>query len=83
MYVVVAEWLKLSESVNLKKYKIDQIYILRKQKNTDLEFRYDADYQKNPIYSDVVEHCFNNVREFLTTDWEGGISHGLDRGFLI
>ena len=83
MYVVVAEWLKLSESVNLKKYKIDQIYILRKQKNTDREFRYNADYQKNPIYSDVVEHCFNNVREFLTTDWEGGISHGLDRGFLI
>lgn len=83
MYVVVAEWLKLSESVNLKKYKIDQIYILRKQNNTDREFRYDADYQKNPIYPDVVEHCFNNVREFLTTDWEGGISHGLDRGFLI
>lgn len=83
MYIVVAEWLKLTESVNLKKYKIDQIYVLRKQKNTDREFRYDADYQKNPIYSDVVEHCFNSVREFLTSDWEGGISHGLDRGFLI
>ncbi len=83
MYIVVAEWLKLSESVNLKKYKIDQVYVLRKQKNTDREFRYDNDYQKNPIYSDVVEHCFNNVREFLTADWEGGISHGLDRGFLI
>jgi len=32
MYFVVAEWLKLTESVNLRKYKIDQIYILRKQK---------------------------------------------------
>lgn len=83
MYIVVAEWLKLTESVNLKKYKIDQIYVLRKQKNTDREFRYDAGYQKNPIYADVVEHCFNGVREFLTADWEGGISHGLDRGFLI
>lgn len=83
LYIVVAEWLKLTESVNLKKYKIDQIYVLRKQKNTDREFRYDADYQKNPIYADVVEHCFNTVREFLTTDWEGGISHGLDRGFLL
>lgn len=83
MYIVVAEWLKLTESVNLKKYKIDQIYVLRKQKNTDREFRYDAAYQKNPIYADVVEHCFNTVREFLTADWEGGTSHGLDRGFLM
>lgn len=83
MYIVAAEWLKLTESVNLKKYKIDQIYVLRKQKNTDREFRYDAGYQKNPIYADVVEHCFNSVREFLTADWEGGISHGLDRGFLM
>jgi hypothetical protein len=33
MYIVVAEWLKLTESVNLKKFKIDQIYVLRKQKN--------------------------------------------------
>lgn len=83
MYIVVAEWLKLTGAVNLKKYKIDQIYVLRKQKNTDREFRYDTDYQKNPIYTDVVEHCFNGVRKFLTADWEGGISYGLDRGFLI
>lgn len=83
MYIVVAEWLKLTDSVNLKKYKIDQIYVLRKQKNTDREFRYDATYQKNPIYADVVEHLFNSVREFITKDWEGGNSHGLDRGFLI
>lgn len=83
MYIVVAEWLKLTESVNLKKYKIDQIYVLRKQKNTDREFRYDVGYVKNPIYPDVVEHCFNGVREFLTTDWEGGISFGLDKGYLV
>ena len=83
MYIVVAEWLKLTDSVNLKKYKIDQIYVLRKQKNTDREFRFNAEYQKNPIYADVVEHCFNAVRTFLTSDWEGGISYGLDRGFLI
>lgn len=83
MYIVVAEWLKLTESVNLKKYKIDQIYVLRKQKNTDREFRYDSSYQKNPIYPDVIAHCFFTVREFLTTDWEGGISHGLDKGYLI
>lgn len=83
MYIVVAEWLKLTENVNLKKYKIDQIYILRKQKNTDREFRYDDGYDKKPIYEDVVEHCFNSVREFLTADWEGGISNGMERGYLI
>jgi Bpu10I restriction endonuclease len=83
MYIVIAEWLKLTESVNLKKYKIDQIYVLRKQKNTDREFRYDPSYQKNEIYADVVIHCFNTVRDFLIADWEGGISHGLDRGFLL
>ncbi|PLX21101.1 Bpu10I family restriction endonuclease [Candidatus Parcubacteria bacterium] len=83
MYIVAAEWLKLTESVNLKKYKIDQIYVLRKQKNTDREFRYADDYIKNPIYEDVVFHLYNTVRSFLTSDWEGGIAHGLDRGYLI
>ncbi|VEJ53803.1 Bpu10I family restriction endonuclease [Pragia fontium] len=83
VYIVVSEWLKLTDAVNLKKYKIDQIYILRKQKNTDREFRYREDYVKNPIYSDVVLHCFNYVKEFLTEDWEGGITHGLNNGFLI
>jgi hypothetical protein len=83
MYIVVAEWLKLTESVNLKKYKIDQIYIFRKQKNTDREFRYAEDYNKNPIYDDVVQHCFTSVRDFLTTNWSGGIAHGLEQGYLI
>jgi len=53
------------------------------KKNTDREFRFNPDYQKNPIFADVVEHCFNNVRNFLILDWEGGISHGLEKGFLI
>ena len=83
MYIVVSEWLKLTESINLKKYKVDQIYVLRKQKNTDREFRYDEDYVKNPIYNDVVLHLFNTVRDFLTKDWEGGMAHGLERGYLI
>jgi hypothetical protein len=83
LYLVVAEWLKLTEAVNLRKFKIDQIYILRKQKNTDREFRYLAGYQKNPIYEDVIVHLFETVRTFLTESWEGGIGHGLQRGFLI
>lgn len=82
VYIVVAEWLKLTSSINLSKNKIDQIYVLRKQKNTDREFRFADGYQKNPIYEDVVFHLFNYVRNFLTEPWEGGVAHGLTRGIL-
>jgi len=83
LYIVVAEWLKLTENVNLRKFKVDQIYVLRKQKNTDREYRFLPDYEKNPIYPDVVEHLFNTVRTHLTTNWEGGVSYGLERGYLL
>jgi hypothetical protein len=83
LYIVVAEWLKLTEAVNLKKFKIDQIYVLRKQKNTDREFRYDEGYVKNPIYTDVVLHMFLTTRTYLTSSWEGGINFGLAKGYLI
>lgn len=82
-YFAVAEWLKLSNDINLRKYKIDQIYILRKQKNTDREFRYEEGYIKNPIHLDVVERLFNDVRQFLTVDWERGLAEGLERGYLL
>lgn len=83
VYIVVAERLKLTEAVNLKKYKVDQIYVLRKQKNTDREFRYDPNYVANPIYADVVFHLFNYVRSFLLADWRGSVADGLQRGYLI
>jgi len=83
IYIVVSEWLKLTEQVNLKKFKVDQIYILRKQKNTDREYRYAKTYKKNPIYDDVVEHLFVTVRQHLTSEWEGGISIGLKKGYLL
>ncbi len=83
MYLVVMEWLKLTEDVNLRKYKVDQIYVFRKQKNTDREFRFDTEYIKNPIQADVVFHLFNLVRDHLVTDWEGGIKYGLERGWLV
>lgn len=83
LYIVVAEWLKLTEAVNLRKFKIDQVYILRKQKNTDREFRYREGYIKNPIYPDVAQHLFETVRSFLTSSWEGGVGYGLQRGFLL
>jgi len=83
IYIVVMEWLKLTEAVNLRKYKVDQIYVFRKQKNTDREFRFASGYQKNPIDPGVVIHLFDFVRQYLTTDWEGGIKHGLERGWLL
>jgi len=83
VYLVVMEYIKLTENVNLKKSKVDQIYVLRKQKNTDREFRYDDSFVKNPVYDDVVIHLFNFVRQHLTQPWEGGVAHGLSKGFLL
>lgn len=82
-YILVMEWLKLSDSINLQKYKVDQIYVFRKQKNTDREFRYDDGYDKKPIDPFVIKHLFNMVREHLTSDWGGDVSEGLERGWLI
>lgn len=82
MYLIVMEWIKLAE-VNLRKYKVDQIYVLRKQKNTDREFRYLGGYKKNPIDTRTVSHLFEKVRRHLTRDWEGSIEHGIQRGWLI
>jgi len=83
IYVVVMEWLKLTEAVNLRKYKVDQIYVFRKQRNTDREFRFAPDYEKNPIDPEVVFHLFDFVRQHLTADWEGGVKYGLERGWLL
>lgn len=83
LYIVVAERLKLSEAVNLKNCKIDQIYVLRKQKNTDREDRFLDGYVANPIYADVVWHLFDTVRDYLCADWGGTIAEGLQRGYLI
>lgn len=83
LYIVVMEWIKLSEDVNLRKYKVDQIYVLRKQKNTDREYRFADNYIKNSIDSYVVWHLFHKIREHLTADWQGGVEHGLQRGWLL
>jgi Bpu10I restriction endonuclease len=83
IYIVVMEWIKLTENVNLKKMKVDQIYILRKQKNTDREFRYLDSYKKNPIYADVVSHLYDYVRKHLTEPWIGGVSQQLEKGYLL
>lgn len=82
-YIVAMEWLKLSDSINLKKYKVDQLYVFRKQKNTDREYRYEDRYEKKPIDPHVVNHLFNMVRTHLTSDWGGDVSEGLERGWLV
>ena len=83
LYIVIMEWIKLSKAVNLRKYKVDQIYVFRKQRNTDREFRFDPTYIKNPIDPESVWHLFESVRRHLTTDWENSLQHGLERGWLI
>jgi hypothetical protein len=83
LYIVLMEWIKLTSDVNLRKYKVDQIYVLRQQKNTDREFRYKETYIKNLINPNVVQHLFNKVRKHLTVDWTGGIESGIKRGWLI
>lgn len=83
LYIVVSEWLKLTSSINLKKYQVDQIYVFRKQRNTDREYRYLDGYVKNPIDADVVFHLYQMVREHLTKPWGGGVTVGLERGWLI
>lgn len=82
MYMVVAEWIKLTENINLRKYKVDQIYILRKQKNVDREYRFLPTYEKNPIYPDVVQHLYDTVRAHLTSDWSGGVRDILTKGYV-
>lgn len=83
LYIVLMEWIKLTSDVNLRKYKVDQIYVLRQQKNTDREFRYKETYIKNLINPNVVQHLFHKVRKHLTIDWTGGIESGIKRGWLI
>lgn len=81
-YLIMAEWLKLTEAVNLRKYRIDQIYVLRKQKNTDREFRFAEGYVKNPIYADLVYQLYREVIDYLSAErWD--IDAALAKGKLL
>ncbi len=82
IFIMLAEWLKLTGDVNLRKFDVDQIYVLRKQKNTDREFRFLDDYEKNPIYEDVVQHLFDFVRVFLNSECETEMAEKLEKGYL-
>ena len=83
LYLIVSEKVKLTDKINFKKYKVDQIFILRKEKNIDRENTFNGHYIRKPVYPDVVYKLFLEVKNHLTTDWEGQFSDGLERGYLI
>jgi hypothetical protein len=83
IYVVLCERLKLSGAVNLRKYSVDQIYVLRREKNVDREYRLQDDWNGNAISADVVVHLFEKVRGALITDWSVGLDEGVERGWLL
>jgi hypothetical protein len=83
LYIVVMEWIKLTGDVNLRKYKVDQIYVLRQQRNTDREYRFEDSYVKNPLSFSVVQNLFETVRQHLTIDWTSTLETRIKRGWLI
>lgn len=83
IYIAAAEWIKLTSEYNPRKFKLDQVYILRRQRNTDQKFRFEDSYKKNPIYSDVVEDLYNKVRNHVTGNWEGGAEYAVETGKLM
>lgn len=82
-YIVASEWIKLTDDFNHQKYDFDQVYVLRKQINTDQKDRYNKDYDKNPIYPEVVIELYERVREHVTSDWEGGAEFAVETGKLM
>lgn len=65
LYLVIAEYLKMNDA-SPELSKIDEIYVLRKQKNSD---RNRADFQKNPIASDLIIDIYNVVLNHLKKVW--------------
>lgn len=82
-YFIVAEYVKLADEINFNKYNIDQVYILRKQKNIDREFTFIPGNERNPIFKDVVKKLCDDVYAYLNDPWEISLSKGIERGYLI
>lgn len=73
LYIIVAEQNALSNDVNLKQTKVDEIFILRKQKRTA---------KKKPIDYGIVYELFKLVEDYLKKDWFD-VSKATERGRLI
>lgn len=81
--IVVAEYLKLTEGYQFGGSKIDQVYILRRQKNVDREFRLQDTFERNPIQTDLVVDMFHEVVDFLAMTPEGVVDSRVARGKLL
>lgn len=82
-YYIVAEYVKLSNDINFKKYKFDQIFILRKQKNKDQEYTFGENSDRNPVFADPVYKLVKDIYIYLTEPWESSLDRGIERGYLI
>lgn len=82
-YYIVAEYVKISNDINFKKYKVDQIFILRKQKNKDRKYTFGENSDRNPIFFDPVYKLVKDIYEYLTEPWEASLNKGIERGYLI
>lgn len=74
-FYVVAEYLKMDDA-SPKKTRIDEIYILRHQKNSD---RLKEDFQPNHVDWRLVWDLYSNVFEHLSSIWwdkNSGLSIG-------
>jgi hypothetical protein len=73
-YIVAAEYLKLDQALP-ELSLIDEIYVLRKQRNLDRA----SGAAINPIYADLVVHLYADVMAHLTRVWwdpESGLTTG-------
>lgn len=61
LFLVVTEWYDVSYDVDPAYSRIDQIFVLRKQKRRS--------NKNNPLYFEVVKDLFNFVKEHLKRDW--------------
>jgi len=73
LFIIVAEQNALTENVNLKHTKVDEIFILRKQKRSK---------HKKPICVSVVYNLLSYVHSYLNEDWRD-IKKALESGRLI
>lgn len=73
LYAIVAEQNALSNDVNLKNTKVDEIFILRKQKRSK---------KKKPVDFGVVSELYKFVKDYLRLDWFDN-RKATERGRLI
>ena len=79
LYIMVAEQNALKDDENLKNIKIDEIFILRKQKRNSLKNKVS---DKNPIDCNVIRELYEFVKDYLNKEWFDN-ERATERGRLI